>query len=128
MDPISDMLIRLKNASAVRRASISLPYSKLKNAIGEVLLKEGFVASVVKRPRDKGAVLEIELVYKDKKPKIKGVKRISKPSRRVYYGVSEIRSVKSGYGTLVLSTPKGILTGKDAKKELVGGEALFNIW
>ena len=128
MDPISDMLIRLKNGSDVSRAAVSLPYSKLKNAIGEVLLKEGYVSSVVKRPRDKGAVLEIELAYKDKKPKIKGVKRISKPSRRVYMGVSEIRSVRGGYGIIVLSTPKGILTGKDARKELVGGEALFKIW
>jgi len=127
-DPISDFLIRLKNGSAVRRDSIFVPYSNLKNAIGESLLKAGFVRSVVKKPRKVGATLEIGLVYNGGKPKIKDVERISKPSKRVYIGVKGIKSVREGHGALILSTPKGILSDKEAKKEQVGGEALFKIW
>lgn len=127
-DPIADFLVRLKNGSDVRREAISLPYSKLKNAIGETLLKTGFVRSVSKRAKKTGAALEVGLLYEGGRPKIKGVERISKPSKRVYLGVKDIRKVKEGFGALVLSTPKGILTGKEARKEMVGGEALFKIW
>ncbi|MDP3957925.1 MAG: 30S ribosomal protein S8 [bacterium] len=127
-DPIADFLVRLKSGSDVRRESISLPYSNLKNAIGEALLKTGFVRSVAKRPKKVGASLEVGLLYEGGKPKIKGVERVSKPSKRVYLGVKEIRKVKEGYGALVLSTPKGILTDKEARREMVGGEALFKIW
>ncbi|MEK7558608.1 MAG: 30S ribosomal protein S8 [Patescibacteria group bacterium] len=128
MDPISDMLIRLKNGSAVKRESVSMPYSSVKNAIALALLKVGYVTAVVKRPRKVGSALEITLRYDDGKSRIKDVLRVSKPSKRVYMGVKELRSVKSGYGALILSTPKGILTDKEARKELVGGEALFKIW
>ena len=127
-DPIADFLVRLKNGTVMRKESISLPYSNLKNAIGEALLKAGFVSSVVKKPKKVGAMLEVGLVYTDGKAKIKGVERVSKLSKRVYVGVKKIRSVKEGYGALILSTPKGILTDKEARKEQVGGEALFKIW
>ncbi|MBX4215988.1 30S ribosomal protein S8 [Candidatus Parcubacteria bacterium] len=127
-DPISDMLIRLKNGSAIRREAVAMPFSKVKNAIGEALVKSGFVASIVKRPKKVGAELLIGLLYEGGKSKIKGVERVSKPSKRVYVSVKEIRKVKEGHGALILSTPKGILTDKEAKRELVGGEALFKIW
>ena len=127
-DPISDFIIRLKNASVVRHEAIILPYSNLKNALGIALLKSGFIRSVVKRPNKVGAALEVGLIYENGKPKIKGVERISKPSRRVYLGVKDIRKVKEGYGALIISTPKGILSDKEARKEMVGGEALFKIW
>ncbi|MEK7582146.1 MAG: 30S ribosomal protein S8 [Patescibacteria group bacterium] len=128
MDPISDMIIRLKNGSVVKRESVLMPYSNMKNAIALALLRIGYITAVAKRSRKVGSALEITLRYDDGKSRIKDVSRVSKPSRRVYMGVEELRSVKSGHGALMLSTPKGILTEKEAKKELVGGEALFKIW
>ena len=128
MDPISNMLIMIKNASLRGLESVVMPHSKLKLAIGECLAKEGYVKSVSKKIRKDHPVLEIELSYVDDKPKITEVERISKQSRRVYFGMKDIHTVKGGAGLLVLSTPKGILSGKNARKEQVGGEALFKIW
>lgn len=128
MDPISNMIIMLKNASLAGKASVVLPYSKMKNAIAECLKKEGFLLNVSKKTRKNLPMLELDLVYIDKIPKIKEVERISKQSRRVYFKMNDIHSVKNGVGLLVLSTPKGILGGKEARKEQVGGEALFRIW
>ena len=102
--------------------------SKVKNAIALCLEKEGYVNKVSKKVKKNQPVLEIELTYVDQKPKIKEVERISKQSRRVYFGIKNIHTVKNGSGLLVLSTPKGILSGKDARKEHVGGEALFTIF
>ena len=128
MDQISNMLIMMKNGSLADKESVSFPYSKMKNAIAECLKKEGYILSVAKKVKKDQPVLEIGLVYVDKKPKITEVERISKQSRRVYFGLKDIHSVRSGSGLLVLSTPKGILSGKEARKEQVGGEALFKIW
>jgi len=128
MDPISNMLIIMKNGNLAGKTIVSLPYSKMKQAIAECLKKEGYVDTVLKKVKKSHPVLEIGLVYVDKKPKITEVERISKQSRRVYFGVKNIHSVKNGSGLLVLSTPKGILSGKNAKQEQVGGEALFKIW
>lgn len=124
-DPISDLLVRLYNASLVRKEEISLPFSSIKLAIAQVLAREGYVGQV---DSGKKAALTIPLNYRDGKPAIQGIKRISKPSRRMYMGVRDIRSVKQGYGLLVLSTPQGIMTGKEAREKRVGGEALFEIW
>ena len=118
----------MKNASKANRPTVSLPYSKMKHAIADCLKKEGYVASVSKKMKKMFPVLEVELIYVDGTPKINDVERISKQSRRVYYGNSDIKPIKNGFGLLVMSTPKGILSGKDAKKELVGGEALFKMW
>ena len=128
MDSISNMLIMIKNGSLADKESVVMPYSKMKNAIAECLKKEGYVSGVSKKIRQDQPVLEVGLVYIDKKPKITEVERISKQSRRVYFGVKDIHSVRNGAGLLVLSTPKGILSGKEAKKEQVGGEALFRLW
>ncbi len=128
MDPISNMLIMIKNASLAGKSSAVLPYSKLKLAILECLAKEGYIKSAVKKVKKDQPVIEIELSYADKKPRITEVERISKQSRRVYFGMKDIHSVKGGSGLLVLSTPKGILSGKSARKEQVGGEALFRLW
>jgi len=105
-----------------------MPYSKLKNAIAECLKKEGYVSEVSKKVKKGQPMLEVGLIYTDKKPKITEVERISKQSRRVYFAMKDIHSVRNGLGLLVLSTPKGILSGKEARKEQVGGEALFKIW
>ncbi len=128
MDSISNMLIMMKNASLAGKESVSLPYSKIKNSIAECLKKEGYVSSISKKTKNDQPSLEVELLYVDKKPKITEVERISKQSRRVYFGMKDIHSVRNGSGLLVLSTPKGILSGRDARKEQVGGEALFKIW
>ncbi len=118
----------MKNGSLAGKESVFLPYSNMKNAIAECLKKEGYVANVAKKVKDEYPVLEVSLVYVEKKPKITEVERISKQSKRVYFGVKDIHKVRNGSGLLVLSTPKGILSGKDARKEQVGGEALFRIW
>ena len=129
-DKIADMLIRIKNASDAGNASVPVPYSGLKLNIAHVLLKEGYLSSVTKRNKKKaGKILELGIAYDEGgKPKINGVKRVSKLSCRVYCGYRDIRRVRNGYGRLILSTPKGIMTGDAARKEQVGGEALFKIW
>lgn len=127
-DPIADMIIRLKNASISKKESVVLPYSQLKLAILDVLLKEGFVKSFGKKGKKVVKFIEVGLAYTDGRPKITGVDRVSKTSKRIYQKAKDIRSVKSGYGALILSTPKGIMSDKTARKEKVGGEALFKIW
>lgn len=130
MDPIADLINRIKNAGYAGKENVSVPFSKTKFAIAELLSRKGMVGSVVKR--GKGEVpryLNIELLYgEDGKPKISNVQRVSKPSRRLYEKSKNIRKFRSGFGITVLSTPKGIMSGDDAKKERVGGEVLFNIW
>jgi small subunit ribosomal protein S8 len=128
MDSISNMIIMLKNGSLAGKESVSFPYSNVKNAIALCLKKEKYVDQISKKVKKGVPMLEVELVYVDKKPKITEVERISKQSRRVYFKMKEIHSVRNGSGLLVLSTPKGILSGKEARKEQVGGEALFRIW
>ena len=123
-DPISDLLVRLQNASRVGHASISLPYSQMKHSIAQILAKEGYVGDVSK----KAYTLTIVLRYQNGRPAIAGVKRISKPSRRMYMGVRDVKPVKRGHGLLLLSTPAGILSGKEARERQVGGEILFEIW
>ncbi|MDO8659325.1 MAG: 30S ribosomal protein S8 [Candidatus Parcubacteria bacterium] len=128
MDSISNMLIVMKNGSLAGKETVIFPFSKMKQAIAECLKKEGYINDVSKKVKKDQQVLEVELVYVDKKPKIAEVERISKQSKRVYFGIKDIRSVRNGTGLLVLSTPKGILSGKTAKTEQVGGEALFRLW
>jgi len=123
-DPIADLLIRIQNASRVGKASVSVPFSKMKLAIADVLSKEGYVGA----PDKKNYALTIPLSYKNGRPVITGVKRLSKLSRRTYMGVRDVRPVRAGHGLLVLSTPKGIMTGAQARAQRVGGEALFEIW
>lgn len=128
MDIISQMIITIKNGSLRGKKTVLIPYSKLKNAIALCLKKEGFVSEVSKKIKKGQAVLEIELIYNENRPKIVEVQRISKPSKRVYYQVKDIHTVRSGAGLFILSTPKGILSGREARREQVGGEALFKIW
>lgn len=129
-DPISDMIVRIQNAGAVRRETVSIPYSNLKFEICTVLQKEGFIESVSKKGKAPNGAksIEVTLRYEDGVPKIVGTKRVSKPSRRVYEKARELRPVRNGYGKSIVSTPKGILTNTLARKEKVGGEVLFQIW
>ncbi|MEK7613105.1 MAG: 30S ribosomal protein S8 [Patescibacteria group bacterium] len=124
-DPIADLLVRLQNAARVRKADVSVSYSAMKLAIAEILAREGYTGKIDKKNKN---ALTIPLVYKDGKPAISGVKRLSKLSRRVYVGVRDIHPVKRGRGLLVLSTPAGVVTGKEAQEKRVGGEVLFEIW
>jgi len=128
-DPISDFITRIKNASMVRKESVVIPYSKLKHAVAQKLEEKGYVGVVTKRGRKVRKLLEVELRYEtDGTSRIRDVARVSKPGRRVYVSISNIRPVRFGKGSLLMSTPKGILTGDEAKEEHVGGEALFKIW
>lgn len=128
MDPIADMLVHLRNAGNAGRDNVVVGYSRLKHDIAEVLKAEGFVKSVEKKTKSGKPALSIDLHIENRIPKIKGSKRLSKPSKRVYKKASEIRPVRQGYGLLVLSTPRGVMAGYKAKREGVGGEALFSIW
>ena len=121
-------MITIKNGGRAGKESVLIPYSKLKDSIASCLKKEGFIEDFDKKTKKRIPVLEVKLMYVNNVPKIKEVKRISKPSKRVYYGVKEIYPVRNNTGLFVLSTPKGILGGAEARKEQVGGEALFKIW
>ncbi|MBI4086935.1 30S ribosomal protein S8 [Candidatus Kaiserbacteria bacterium] len=127
-DPVGDFVVQLMNGAAVRKRSVSVPYSKLKAAIAEKLVEAGYLKAVAKRGKKVRKTLEVELAYEKGAPAIRGVKRISKPGRRMYAGVADIHPVKFGIGSIILSTPKGIVTGEEARKEQVGGEQLFTIW
>lgn len=125
-DPVADFIIRIKNAGKAHKESVSLPYSNLKEAIANVLVAEGYLKSVSKKKTS--PTLEVVLNYHDGESKIKEVERISKSSRRVYKGFDEIHPTKGGFGKTIFSTPKGILTDRQAIAQKVGGEALFKIW
>ena len=129
IDPIANMLISIKNASKAGNPHTLIPYSKLKFEIVNVLVREGYVQSFSVKGKKATKRIEIDLAYgADKRPRVEDVERISKPSRRIYAGAKESRPVRKNLGTIVLSTPKGILTGDQARKENVGGEVLFAIW
>jgi len=128
-DPVGDFIVRLTNAGAVRKESVFVPYSLLKHAIADTLKARGYITEVAKHGKKVTKTLEVTLKYNpDGNAFIRGVKRVSKPGRRLYIKATGIHPVKFGKGTMILSTPKGILTGEDARKEGVGGEELFIIW
>jgi small subunit ribosomal protein S8 len=128
MDKAANLLISLKNGGNAGKETVMVPFSKFTGEIAKTLFQAGYIASYAKKSRAKGDVLELGVLYVDTKPRIHDVKRVSKSSRRVYYGVHDVKPIKNGRGLLVLSTPKGILTGEQARQENVGGEALFEIW
>ncbi len=127
-DTVGDFIIQLKNAGMVGKKEVSLPYSKLKHAIADVLQQEGYVAEVSAAGEKAGKQLTVTLQYVDGAHRINDVQRMSKPGRRLYAKAAEIYPVKYGKGRIILSTPAGILTGEEARKQNVGGEQLFKIW
>ncbi len=128
-DPIGDFIIRIKNAGSVRKDDFLVPFSKVKLAIAETLNAKGYLGTVTKKNKGNIGYLNIKLLYKeDGSPVVSGVKRISKPSRRVYESSKNIKRFRRGFGLSIFSTPKGIMTDVDAKKSNLGGEFLFNIW
>jgi small subunit ribosomal protein S8 len=127
-DRVGDLIIRLKNAGAIGNQTVSVPYSKHLEAISNKLKDLGFVERVEVSKKGHGT-LEITLAYDAQgKHKIHDVKRISKPGRRMYVPAREAHTVKNGLGARVLSTPKGILSDKEARKVRAGGETLFEVW
>jgi len=130
-DPIGDMLTRIRNAHMAGHPNVAIPYSTLKEEIAKVLQAEGFIEAYTVSEGLK-ANINIDLKYFGKrrvsKPVISGIKRISSPGRRVYTGKREIPWVLSGMGIAILSTPKGVMTGAQARREGVGGEILAYVW
>lgn len=126
-DPISDMLTRLRNGCTSMLKEVSMPSSKMKEAIAQVLKEEGFVAGYTVEG-DVKKVLTIELKYMKRQSVIEDLERVSKPSCRLYCGSKDIPRVKDGMGIAILSTPKGILSGRNAAKQNVGGEILCYVW
>lgn len=123
-DPISDMIIRIKNAGATDKDSVSFPYSKLKEAICNTLKKAGYVKTVSVKGKDVKKSIKIELISN----KIEGLSRVSKYSQRIYSGSKGLKPVKHGRGHLILTTPLGVMTDTEAKKSNVGGEVILKIW
>jgi small subunit ribosomal protein S8 len=128
-DPISDMLTRIRNAQKMGHEALSLPASKLKQRIAKVLADEGYVRDVEFRAEGPQGVLSIGLKYgPDKTPVINEMKRVSRPGRRVYVGVEAIPRVKNGLGIAIISTSKGVVVDREARKNRLGGELLCTVW
>ena len=127
-DPIGDMLTRIRNAQAVHRQTVSVPFSRLKQEIAAVLKVEGFISEFEKKGRGVHKRLEIALVYGEESPRIAGTRRVSTPGQRNYLSYRKLFPVANGYGIAVLSTPKGVMSDKEARKQKVGGEIFFEIW
>jgi small subunit ribosomal protein S8 len=128
-DPIADMLTRIRNASKAKHEKVDIPSSKLKVEIAKILKEEGFIKNVKLVKDRRQGLIRVYLKYTDEEtPVIQGLKRISRPGCRVYTGNDAIPKVMAGLGTAILSTPKGIQTGKQAKKDNVGGEVICHVW
>lgn len=128
-DPIADMLTRIRNANSVNHTEVAMPASKLKNAIAQILKDEGFVSGFSVTPDSKQGSLKIQLKYGAGKERIiSGLKRISKPGLRVYTKHDELPRVFGGMGIAIVSTSRGLMTDRDARKNRMGGEVLAYVW
>lgn len=127
-DPIADMLTRIRNANQMRYKEVEVPASKIKIEIARILKEEGFISDYKVKKSNVQDILVLYLKYSDKQRVITGLKRISKPGLRVYAKAEEIPTVLSGLGIAIISTSKGMMTDKDARKNSLGGEVLAYIW
>ena len=128
-DPIADMLTRIRNANQMRYKEVEVPASKMKLEIARILKEEGFIADFKVKKNNVQNIIVLTLKYGEKKERvITGLKRISKPGLRVYAKAEEVPTVLNGLGIAIMSTSKGVMTGKDAKKQSLGGEVLAYIW
>ena len=127
MDPIADMLTRIRNAGKALRPVVELPHSRVKESVAKILKREGYVADVAV-DGDTIKKINIRLKYVGKKNVIEGIKRVSKPGLRRYVGATEMPRVLGGMGVSILSTSEGVMTGTDAKKKNLGGELLCYVW
>ncbi|MBK9137591.1 MAG: 30S ribosomal protein S8 [Verrucomicrobia bacterium] len=126
-DPIADMLARIRNAVRASLPTVSLPHSKLKEALARVLEREGYLDGVSVEGSKK-LTLKLKLRYVDKVPAISGLRRVSKPGLRRYAGAGAIPKTLTGMGITILTTPRGVMAGSQAKRENVGGEVLCCVW
>jgi small subunit ribosomal protein S8 len=127
-DPIADMLTRVRNALLARHQEVEVPLSKMKVAVAKALQDEGYILGVETAEDGKQGILRIQLKYNGTTPVIEGIKRVSKPSRRVYVAHDEIPKVMSGLGVNILSTPRGVMSDRKARKERLGGEVVCSVW
>jgi small subunit ribosomal protein S8 len=128
-DPVADMLTRIRNASSAHKDDVLIPASSLKERIAEILAREGYVGGSSVEGEGKDRILTVHLKYGPRRERtITGIKRVSKPGRRVYAGRGEIPRVLGGLGIAILSTSQGLLTDRQAKKAGVGGEVLAYVW
>ena len=127
-DVIADMLTRIRNANNAKHETVDIPASNMKKAIADILLAEGFIKSVQVIEDGKQGVIRITLKYSGRKPVITGIKRISKPGLRIYSNSEDMPKVMNGLGIAIVSTSKGIMTDKKARRENVGGEILAFVW
>jgi small subunit ribosomal protein S8 len=131
-DPIADMLTRIRNALMRQHPSVSMPYSKVKGAIAEVLKAEGYIVDFQVLPENPQSVLQIELKYvgdrRRQRSVITGIERVSKPGRRIYVDKKNVPWVLSGMGIAVVTTSKGVMTGQEARRQGIGGEILCKVW
>lgn len=123
-DPLSDLLTRIKNGYMAGKADVIVPWSKLKQTVADVLVREGYLGQA----KVENGILNLKLKYDQKTPALTEVKRVSRPSLRVYVRKSELPRVLGGLGTAVVSTPAGIMTAKEARKKGLGGEVICEIW
>lgn len=132
MDPIADMLIRIKNAQAVKGEQVVMPFSKVKFKIANILKEAGYISEVERKSKKakkaEHEYLQLTLKYQDNQGAMSGVKIISRPSRRMYIKAKEIKPVRSGYGIAIISTSKGIVNSREAKKLDLGGEIICEVW
>ena len=128
-DPVADFLTRIRNAMRARHQKLDVPASKLKAEIARILKEEGYIANYKPTEEDGMKVIRVYLKYNtNNESVIRDLKRISRPGCRVYQGKNEIRRVQGGFGIAILTTPKGVMTGRQARREGVGGEILCEVW
>ena len=127
-DVIADMLTRIRNANSARHETVDVPASNMKKAIADILLEEGYIKSYQVIEDGKQGIIKITLKYIGKKQVIQGLRRVSKPGLRIYSGCEDMPKVMNGLGIAIVSTNKGIMTDKKARKENVGGEILAFVW
>lgn len=127
-DPIADMLTRIRNGYLVKKSQVSVPYSKIKAELAGLLVKNNFLEKITLEGKGKDREIKLDLKYLKNKPAITKIVRISRPGRRVYQKRKDLRQVISGLGRAVISTSKGIMTAKQARKENLGGEIICKVW
>ena len=128
-DPIADLLNRIRNAQAVNKPTVEIPYSDLKFEILKIMEQEGLIEKLEKKGKRVKRSVEITLRYDSaSSPIISGLKRVSRPGQRIYLSAKEIKPVRGGYGLSVVSTPKGLMSDKEARKAKIGGEIICEVW
>lgn len=123
-DPIADLLTRIRNGYMAKKKKVPVPYSDFKEKLSRVLVEEGFLKSVKKEGRE----LILRLRYQNNEPAVQAIRRISKPGRRIYKKAKDLRRIQSGLGVSIISSPQGLIIGKEARRKHLGGEVVCEVW